>query len=160
MIVIDLAYLWGIKWAEKYSNGSNIYGGLLIAFTAVNYILAVGLNFYGYSLSSSEEDGSCDNYPNILSSIFIVALFGIQLLNYNKQNSLLATSALTLFNCYWFLSTIFSGQSCNSSLILDYGEEGTTINKSLFLKINIPISCLFVLISSFGSIYGSSNSET
>lgn len=140
--------------------GSNCFAFLLIGFTVINYILAVGVNFYGYTVSGSDDKGSCDNYPNILSTIMILGLFGIQMLNYNKQNSLLATSALTLFNAYWLLSAIFSGQSCNNSLVIAAGKESeTTITKSLFLKINIPISCLFVLISSFGSIYGSSNSE-
>ena len=123
MIVIDLAYLWGIRWAEKYSDGSQLYGCLLIGFTAVNYTLTIGINFYGYLLSSN-SDGSCANFPNVLCTIMILALFGIQLLNYNKQNSLLATSALTLFSAYWLLSAIFSGEKCNNSLILGRSDSG------------------------------------
>jgi hypothetical protein len=82
-------------------------------------------------------------------------MFGVQLLNFNKQNSLLATSALSVSTSYWLLSSIFSSNSCNNSIIIS--QTGTVIGKSLFLKINIPISCLFVIVSSFGSIYGSSN---
>ena len=153
-----MSYLWGIKWADKYTRGSNFYGGLLIVFTAINYVVALIINFYGYVVSSTEGE-DCNNFPNVMSSIMLLALFGIQMLNYNKQNSLLATSALTLFNCYWLFSAIFSTQSCNVSLTISEGLYGT-YSKSFFLRINIPISCLFVLLSSFGSIYGSSNAES
>jgi hypothetical protein len=155
--VIDLAYLWGIKWAHHYSTGSNCYAGLLIGFSLANYAVAIGINIYGYILSLSDQEEACRNYSNVVSSVLIVGLFGIQLLNYNKQNSLLATSALTLYNSYWLLSAVFSGRACNNALV--FAEGQAVINQSVFLKVNIPISCLFVLISSFGSIYGSSNSS-
>lgn len=54
IIVIDLAYLWGIKWAQKYSNGSSVYACLLIGASVLNYMLAVGINVYGYILSHSD----------------------------------------------------------------------------------------------------------
>ena len=107
--MIDLCYLWGIKWAEEYSNGKEYYSCLLIGFSLINYALSIGMNAYGYILSASDSDkGKCNNYPNILSSIFLAGMFGIQLLNYNKQNSLLATSALSIYTSYWLLSAIFS----------------------------------------------------
>jgi hypothetical protein len=52
IIIIDLAYLWGIAWADRYSSGSNLYAILLIGGTACNYALAIGVNIYGYVLSS------------------------------------------------------------------------------------------------------------
>jgi hypothetical protein len=30
MILIDLSYLWGIKWAKRYSQGSSCYAVLLV----------------------------------------------------------------------------------------------------------------------------------
>lgn len=33
MILIDLAYLWGIRWAKKYSDGSQTYAILLIGMS-------------------------------------------------------------------------------------------------------------------------------
>lgn len=128
---------------------------MLIALSLFNYIIAIGVNVYGYILSTSDSLQACPNYPNVISSIMIVGLFAIQLLHFNKQNSLLATSTLTVFNSYWLLSAIFSNKTCNNELV--FSEDGTTIGKNDFLKVNIPISCLFVLISSFGSIHGSSN---
>jgi len=55
IIVIDLCYLWGIKWAQKYSEGSSLYGGLLIGFTILNYIVSIGINIYGYILSHNNN---------------------------------------------------------------------------------------------------------
>jgi len=114
IIIIDLAYLWGTAWADRYSLGKQFYAWLLIGGTIINYVLAIAVNIYGYMLSSEH---ACQNYPNILSSIMIAVIFGVQLLNYNKQNSLLATSALTIFTCYWMLSAVYSGSNCNQSVI-------------------------------------------
>jgi len=50
-----LCYLWGIKWAEYYSEGKTYYGGLLIGFTIINYCLSIGINIYGYILSSTND---------------------------------------------------------------------------------------------------------
>jgi len=118
--MIDLVYLWGIKWAEKYSSGNNCYGFLLIVTTAINYICAVGVIIYGFILTnetSDEKVNGCKNYPNILSIIYLVIMFGVQLLNLNKQNSLLATSFLTIFTSYWLIATIYSSESCNNYII-------------------------------------------
>lgn len=125
---------------------------LLIGFTIINYVISIGLNIYGYILSSNNSSsiGSCSNYPNIMSSIYIVLMFGIQLLNYNKQNSLLATSFISVYTSYWLLSSIFSEEACNNTIIL--ADYDTKIEKSTFLRINIPISLFFVLLSSYGSI--------
>lgn len=125
---------------------------LLIGFTIINYVISIGLNIYGYILSINNDSskGYCSNYPNIMSSIYIILMFGIQLLNYNKQNSLLATSFISVFTSYWLLSSIFSSELCNNTII--FADYDTKIEKSTFLRINIPISLLFVLLSSYGSI--------
>lgn len=125
---------------------------LLIGFTIINYVISIGLNIYGYILSSNNDSskGYCSNYPNIMSSIYIILMFGIQLLNYNKQNSLLATSFISVFTSYWLLSSIFSSELCNNTII--FADYDTKIEKSTFLRINIPISLFFVLLSSYGSI--------
>ncbi len=51
-----MAYLWGIKWAEKYNEGSKCYACLLIVFSIANYVIAIGINIYGYILSTSDEE--------------------------------------------------------------------------------------------------------
>ena len=53
--MIDIGYLWGIKWAEKFSTSSErIYGILLIGFTAIMFILAIFMNVYGYIIVADE----------------------------------------------------------------------------------------------------------
>ena len=52
VILIDLAYLWGIAWADKYTHGSNCHASLLILTTATLYVLAGGLNLASYWLGS------------------------------------------------------------------------------------------------------------
>lgn len=43
VILIDLAYLWGIKWAKKYSQGSRRYAIMLIIATVVMFALTLFL---------------------------------------------------------------------------------------------------------------------
>ena len=43
IILMDLAYLWGINWAKQYSNGKKVYGFWLIVFTVIFSILALSL---------------------------------------------------------------------------------------------------------------------
>ena len=38
MILIDLAYLWGIRWAKKYSEGSQRYAILLIGMSLIMFV--------------------------------------------------------------------------------------------------------------------------
>ena len=42
MILIDLAYRWGINWARKYSRGNNFYAIILI----ISSCLMFGFTFY------------------------------------------------------------------------------------------------------------------
>lgn len=53
MILIDLGYLWGIKWAKKYSQGSRRYAILLILATLVMFALT--LMFLVTSFTSHAE---------------------------------------------------------------------------------------------------------
>lgn len=119
--MIDVGYLWGIRWADKYSIGESRYGVLLIIFTAIMFVLAFGMNIYGYILVSDERhhmnsvglSSNCPNYPNILGTIFMCLCIGIQLLNFNKQNSLLTTSFMSIYISFWCFSAIYSSSQCN-----------------------------------------------
>lgn len=56
IIIIDLGYLWGIRWAARYSaESSTKYFILLIAFTVVMFSLSVGLNVYGYVIVAGDN---------------------------------------------------------------------------------------------------------
>lgn len=43
IILIDLSYLWGIKWAKHYSQGSQRYAILLISFSIIMFIGCITL---------------------------------------------------------------------------------------------------------------------
>lgn len=48
IILIDLCYLAGIKMVKKYDAGESQYGCYLITKTIFAFILAIGLNIFGY----------------------------------------------------------------------------------------------------------------
>lgn len=140
VILIDLAYLWGIKWAKKYSLGSRRYAILLILTTLIMF----GLTGF-FVVSSFTWHPKNLLWANIICVIQIVLMIGIQMLNFNKQNSLLTTSSLCLLVSYWTWSAGYSHPST-------YDEFNETA-----LYINMAVSIVLLLISAGGSIYGSSN---
>lgn len=75
----------------------------------------------------------------------------MQLLNFNKQNSLLTTSALSLLICY---STWVGGFS------YPVPEPINVISNEAILYVGMAVSLLLLLIITAGSIYGSTNKQT
>lgn len=95
MILIDLSYLWGIRWAKRYSQGSRRYAVWLIGMSILMFGGALAFliaSFTGHDRSLLWAD--------IICCIEVAIMIGIQLLNFNKQNSLLTTSSLCLLVCY------------------------------------------------------------
>lgn len=103
IILIDLSYLWGIKWAKKYSQGSRRYAILLI----ITSILMFAASLF-FIISSFTSHHNSLLWANIVCCIQIGAMIGIQILNFNKQNSLLTTSSLCLLVSYWTWAAGFS----------------------------------------------------
>ena len=89
IILMDLAYLWGIYWAKQYSNGKKIYGFWLIAFTILFSISALTM-----IIMSFFNEGP--TWVSVVGLIEMAGIILIQLLNFNKQNSLLTTSLMSL----------------------------------------------------------------
>lgn len=117
IILIDLFYLAGIKLVKRYDAGETSYGALLIILTLICEGVAVGLNIYGYTLFSADD--SCGNtlWVNIVTSILLIVLPVFQCFNFNKQNSLLTTSLVSLYISYLALICQFSyGNQCMFSL--------------------------------------------
>lgn len=48
IILIDLAYLWGIKWVKIYVDGHGTYAGLLIGGTIVMFVGCFGFIVSGF----------------------------------------------------------------------------------------------------------------
>lgn len=104
IILIDLFYLWGIRWVKKYDEGApGCYGTLLIAFTIIMYGGALACNIYGYI-----KFNGCTLWVNIVTSVLLLLLPGIQFLHFNQQNSLLTTSAVCLYVSYLGLISQYS----------------------------------------------------
>lgn len=73
-------------------------------------------------------------------------MIGIQLLHFNKQNSLLTTSALCLLVSYCTWSAGYSHPASSK----------TDLNETV-LYLNFAISLVLLLVSTAGSVYGSTN---
>lgn len=117
IILIDLFYLAGIKLVKRYDAGETSYAVFLIILTLICETVAVGLNIYGYTLFSAGD--SCGNtlWVNIVTSILLAVLPIFQCCNFNKQNSLLTTSLVSLYISYLALICQFSyGEQCKYSL--------------------------------------------
>ena len=91
----------------------------------------------------------------MLGTLCLLGMLGSQLLHYNKQNSLLATACLSLLVAYWMFASIFAEDACNRSLVV----QDTTVTRSSFLTLNVAVCLGLVVLSSCGSIYGSTNSQ-
>lgn len=76
-------------------------------------------------------------------------MIGVQLLNFNKQNSLLTTASLCLLVTYCTWSAGYSHPESHS-------HDDGSLNEAI-LYINMAVSIVLLLISTAGSIYGSSN---
>lgn len=47
-MLVDLLYLWSIRWARLYSEGDTRYGTLMIVFSVLMFLGALALNVFGY----------------------------------------------------------------------------------------------------------------
>lgn len=97
IIIIDLGYLFGIRLANSYSNDNNqtYYAVLLIG---LSFICLCGcLTFFIFSFNYHND---ALRWADILSVFYVIITISVQLLNFNKQNSLLTTSLLCLLICY------------------------------------------------------------
>lgn len=96
--------MWGINWVKKYNEGQEgCYGTLLITFSIIFYAGALAVNIYGYVAFAS-----CTVWVNIITSILILLLPGIQLAGWNKQGSLLTSSVVCLYLSYLSLIAQYS----------------------------------------------------
>ena len=92
IILIDLMYIWGIKLVRRYDDGSKMAAAFLIFLTVVAESSAILLNAIGYLMFSN-----CSLYINIITSVLLVVMPIVQLLGFNPQNSLLATSLVSVY---------------------------------------------------------------
>lgn len=115
IILIDLFYLAGIKLVARYDGGDSCCGAALILLTVIFEGIAIFLNVLGYIYFSVGDVCGSSVWVNIITSIVLIILPFFQLFNFNKQNSLLTTSLVSLYISYLALICQYSygGDSCN-----------------------------------------------
>lgn len=137
-MLIDLFYMWGLRWFRRWQNGEGCFAFLLIMFTVINYSTALGLHIWAYI-----KFKHCTLWANIVTTIIILIIPGIQLLGFNPQNSLLTSSAVTLYIVYLSFVAQLSFPGCSA---LDNGAMAADLTTSLF----------FFILSTYGSLLGGS----
>jgi hypothetical protein len=116
--LIDLFYLAGIKLVKRYDEGNIGYAVLIVLLTLIFEAIAIALNVYGYFLFSGSDGCGDSLWVNIITSIILILLPILQICNFNKQNSLLTTSLVSLYISYLALICQFSyGNACTVGVI-------------------------------------------
>lgn len=109
--------------------------------SVIVYAVAIGLNVLGYVYFRAEWHGST-LWVNIITTILIVVLPAVQLLNFNPQNSLLTTALVSMFVSYLGFIAQFS-----------YGIDGVRMDLGSLIA-DIVCSTFFFILSMYGSIMG------
>lgn len=130
--------MWGLKWFRRWQDGQGCFAFLLIFFTVLNYCAALGLHIWAYI-----KFKNCTLWVNIVTTILTLIIPGIQLLGFNPQNSLLTSSAVTLYMIYLSFMGQLSYPSCSA---LDSGAMAADLTSSVF----------FFILTTYGSILGGS----
>ena len=108
IILIDLFYMAGIKLVKRYDDGETCCAGVLIFLSVVFEAVAITFNVLGYIYFGSEDVCGSTLWVNIVNSIVIVLLPCTQFFNFNKQNSLLTTSLVSVYVSYLAFFAQFS----------------------------------------------------
>ena len=130
--------MWGLRWFRRWQSGDGCFAFLLIFFTIINYGAALALHIWAYI-----KFKNCSLWANIVTTILTVIIPVIQLLGFNPQNSLLTSSAVTLYIIYLTFVAQLSYPSCNA---LDGGAMAADLTTSLF----------FFILATYGSLLGGS----
>lgn len=109
-------YLAGIRLVGRYDQGETSYACALVSLTLLFEGLALLLNILGYTYFSASDACGSSLWVNVVTSIIIVVLPFFQLLNFNKQNSLLTTALVSMYIAYLAFVAQFSygGNSCTN----------------------------------------------
>ena len=108
IILIDLFYMAGIKLVKRYNDGETCCAGVLIFLSVLFEAVAITFNVLGYIYFGSEDVCGSTLWVNIVNSIVIVLLPCTQFFNFNKQNSLLTTSLVSVYVSYLAFFAQFS----------------------------------------------------
>lgn len=112
--LIDAFYLWADFWREKFDNGNNCYGCLLIFTSLLMY--AAGTFFVIQGFKNFWVAGCTGSKILILMAIILsVAFVVLIILKFHPTGSIITSGAITIFGVFLFWSALVSNpsQTCN-----------------------------------------------
>ena len=148
IMIIDLFYLWGANWINKYDEGQSCYMYLLIIATVLLY----GGTIY-WTVMSYKWFGGCGigTFANTTNVVFIVLNAALIFLGINPSGSLLTSAAVSCYSTYLIWSGLSNmNETCNSLLT----EEFTTIFHLVFGLVFIITSLVYVSVGDSDSSTG------
>lgn len=90
-MLIDLFYMWGKSWANKYDKNKNCCTSFLLISTAIILFSAtIVFNVYNYILF---KGCGLNYFITTFNIVLIVIITIVQLLGYNPHGSLITTGA-------------------------------------------------------------------
>jgi len=69
--MIDIFYMWGQSWAQKYHDGNQAYAYILIATAAILYIGAIVFNIFNFIWFSG---CGFNTFINVLNVVIMIAI--------------------------------------------------------------------------------------
>lgn len=114
----------GIKLVKRYDEGETYCAGVLVFLSVEFEAVAITFNVLGYIYFGSEDVCGSTLWVNIVNSIVIFLLPCTQFFNFNKQNSLLTTSLVSVYVSYlaFFAQFSFGSNQCISFAIQVWEE--------------------------------------
>jgi len=111
-MIIDLFYLWNKAWIERYDNGQNCWGYLLIAFCIIFYLGS----FYGNIASYSWFSGCSQTVlSTTVTMVLICVATGLIVFGVASGASLMTTAAVSAYATFLNWSGLTSlNEVCNT----------------------------------------------
>jgi len=148
IMIIDLFYLWGAIWIEKYDEGQGCYMYLLIISTVVLYAGTLYLTVMSYKWFGGCGIGT---FANTINLVFIILNAGLIFLGVNPSGSLLTSAAVSCYSTYLIWSGLSNmDEACNALAM----EESTTIFHLVFGLVFIITSLVYVSVGDSDSSTG------
>jgi hypothetical protein len=154
IMIIDLCYLWGVRWVQHYDEGNNAYMYLLIITTIILYAGTIYFIAATYSDFGGCGSGSMASTVNLIFTIVAVVLIFVRL---NPDGSLLTSGAVSLITSYLTWSGLSNMDSTEYPCNTLATEDIPTIVNLVVGVIIIIVSMVYVSVGSSESTSGQVN---
>ena len=145
VMLVDLAYMWGENWIEKYENDQKVYGLFLIIGTGICDTVVILLNVYMFIWYSPDSSCSLTIFLGVFNLIWIVILHILTLSGIAKNGSLLTCSSFSLYITYILWSGMSSNPdaSCNDLIF----NKNTMVLEIVFGFLLIILSLTYMVFN-------------